>query len=288
LRYSFLIIFVICCLTACNQVSEDKANVQNRSGKTPATVTHIAHAPLVDYAEFKATSAYTRHFNILSPANGTVITAYATNGTPVQKDQLLFSIRPAEKLTERETNISLRSPATGIMQQVEAKSGDVVNRTNILGVVADANSFGFVFDSSQDFSNSLFAGKSIHIILSNGSQLNGFISAEKRSDTSFLMAKVNGPKSLSTGVKATIRVIRQQKSDAASLPLSAVISDTVAQKYWVMKMINKNTAVKVPVTVGMKTQDRVEILTPSFSPNDDILLTGNRGLPDTAVVNVAY
>jgi hypothetical protein len=53
-----------------------------------------------------------------------------------------------------------------------------------------------------------------------------------------------------------------------------------------MEMIDSATAVKVPVTKGIETNDRIEILKPQFSVNDKILLTGNYGLPDTAKVRV--
>jgi hypothetical protein len=51
-----------------------------------------------------------------------------------------------------------------------------------------------------------------------------------------------------------------------------------------MKMIDNNTAVKVPVIKGIETAGKVEILSPVLKPSDMILLTGNYGLPDTAEV----
>jgi uncharacterized NAD(P)/FAD-binding protein YdhS len=54
-----------------------------------------------------------------------------------------------------------------------------------------------------------------------------------------------------------------------------------------MKMINDSTAVKVPVKKGIETSDKVEILSPEFSPQDKILLNGNYGLADTAKVTAS-
>ncbi len=51
-----------------------------------------------------------------------------------------------------------------------------------------------------------------------------------------------------------------------------------------MKMIDSTTAVKVPVTIGLVTSGQVEITSPILKPSDQILLTGNYGLPDTAKV----
>jgi hypothetical protein len=56
--------------------------------------------------------------------------------------------------------------------------------------------------------------------------------------------------------------------------------------FWVMKLIDSTTAVKVPVQKGIESGNRVEILSPKFSPSDMILTSGNYGLPDTAKVIV--
>ena len=53
-----------------------------------------------------------------------------------------------------------------------------------------------------------------------------------------------------------------------------------------MEMMDSVTAVRVAVTKGIETNERIEILKPQFSVNDKILLTGNYGLPDTARVKV--
>ena len=53
-----------------------------------------------------------------------------------------------------------------------------------------------------------------------------------------------------------------------------------------MKLTDSSTAVKVPVTKGMETSDRIEILTPEFSVSDKFLLTGNYGLADTAKIKI--
>ena len=53
-----------------------------------------------------------------------------------------------------------------------------------------------------------------------------------------------------------------------------------------MKLIDSTTAVKVPVQKGIETNSSVEILSPPLSAKDQILITGNYGLTDTAKVSV--
>ena len=55
-----------------------------------------------------------------------------------------------------------------------------------------------------------------------------------------------------------------------------------------MKLINDSIAVKTPIKKGIVTDQRVEILEPGFTGADRILLKGNYGLPDTALVRIQH
>ncbi len=68
------------------------------------------------------------------------------------------------------------------------------------------------------------------------------------------------------------------------LPKAAVLANEEQSEFWVMKLINDSTAIKVPICKGIETSEKVEILKPSFYKTDRILLSGNYGLPDTARV----
>jgi hypothetical protein len=82
-----------------------------------------------------------------------------------------------------------------------------------------------------------------------------------------------------------VRVLKTSRKSAQSLPRSALLTDETENEFWVMKLIGDSIAVKVPVKKGIETKDRVEILSPVFSPADRILVSGNYGLPDSAKVN---
>jgi len=85
---------------------------------------------------------------------------------------------------------------------------------------------------------------------------------------------------------AKVRILRTSRPSAQSLPKAALLTDETEANFWVMKLIDSTTAVKVPVKTGIETSDRVEVLSPVFAPGDKILVTGNYGLPDTAKVKV--
>jgi multidrug efflux pump subunit AcrA (membrane-fusion protein) len=129
------------------------------------------------------------------------------------------------------------------------------------------------------------------MILPDGEKLNGIISGtmpgmDPASQTQKIILKVAAPHFLPENLIAKVKVVKSEKNNTASLPKSALLTDETQSEFWVMKMIDSSTAVKVPVTKGIETGDKVEILSPPFSPNDKIVVTGNYGLPDTAKVKI--
>jgi multidrug efflux pump subunit AcrA (membrane-fusion protein) len=109
---------------------------------------------------------------------------------------------------------------------------------------------------------------------------------DSASQTQQILIKVPSSANIPENLIAKVRILKSEKTNAISLPKQAVLSDESQTNFWVMKMIDSVTAVKVPVIKGMETGDRVEIVRPQFSVNDKILLSGNYGLPDTAKVRI--
>ena len=70
------------------------------------------------------------------------------------------------------------------------------------------------------------------------------------------------------------------------MPAAAILSDETHTEFWVMKLINDSTAVKVAVKKGIETDGKVEIVSPVFNPKERIIITGNYGLSDTASVKI--
>jgi hypothetical protein len=89
---------------------------------------------------------------------------------------------------------------------------------------------------------------------------------------------------LPSNMNAIVSIIRSSRPKATMLPKSAVLGNETQTEFWVMKLINDTTAIKIAITKGFENNDEVEIITPDFLQTDRIILTGSYGLPDTARV----
>jgi hypothetical protein len=55
------------------------------------------------------------------------------------------------------------------------------------------------------------------------------------------------------------------------LPKAAILSNEIETDHWVMLLKNDSTAVKVPVQIGLRNQERTEIISPKFKGTDRIV-----------------
>jgi hypothetical protein len=83
-----------------------------------------------------------------------------------------------------------------------------------------------------------------------------------------------------------VAVSIKKNSAKQILPKSCVAADEMMKDFWVMKLTNDSTAVKVPVKLGDKNETSVEIVSPVFKKTDKIISEGNYGMPDTALIQV--
>jgi hypothetical protein len=113
-----------------------------------------------------------------------------------------------------------------------------------------------------------------------------FPSMTGSSQTERFIMKLSEPAKLPENLIVKVRILKESIDKAASLPKSSILTDETMKSFWVMKLINDSTAVKIPVTTGISEKDFVQIKMPVFNNTDLFLSSGNYGLGDTAIVKV--
>jgi multidrug efflux pump subunit AcrA (membrane-fusion protein) len=162
-----------------------------------------------------------------------------------------------------------------------------------LAVINDANSFSFILALPYELRNYLASNKTLQVLLPDSTKLEGYVASympvvDSVSQTQNVVIKVKTKSMLPENLIGKVRIIKTSHSNAVFVPKAAVLADETQSNFWVMKLIDSTTAVKVPVVKGIETDDKVEIKSPPLSTTDKILVTGNYGLPDTAKVSVTH
>ena len=185
----------------------------------------------------------------------------------------------------------ISADASGFISQVDHQAGDYVQDGEQLAIITDTKSFAFLLNMPYELRPYVMNKKSLDMVLPDGEKLMGIISGvmpsmDPGSQTESVILKVNATHPIPENLIAKVKVVKSEKKMAQSVPKSAVLTDETQTDFWVMKMIDSMTAVKVPIKKGIETTDNVEILSPVFSSTDKILVSGNYGLPDTAKVKI--
>jgi multidrug efflux pump subunit AcrA (membrane-fusion protein) len=127
------------------------------------------------------------------------------------------------------------------------------------------------------------------VLLPNGKSVKANIekvlpSVDPASQTQTFILKLDKgdilPENLNVNVKIPLSYIK----GTLTLPKSAVMSNETLEKFWVMKLINDSTAVRIDIQKGIENDSLIQILDPQLNLNDQIIVDGAYGLPDTASV----
>ena len=270
---------------------------------TPVTVTHPEKGIMAETVQINAVSSFLLKTYAKANANGYLQEVNVHPGQFVNKGQVLFVIKTKEAEALGNTingldtslhfngTVTIKSPGSGYITQLNYTAGNYVQDGEQLAEITDNNSFVFILDLPYELKPYLAANKTLELHLPDSTVLNGYIQSslpavDSVAQTQRFVIKVNSSKIIPANLIAKVSLIKSQKINAVSLPKAAVLSDEVQNSFWVMKMINDSTAVKMNVTKGMETKDNVEITSPPLSSSDNILLTGNYGLADTAKVKI--
>ncbi|HEU4789627.1 MAG TPA: HlyD family efflux transporter periplasmic adaptor subunit [Flavobacterium sp.] len=271
--------------------------------RVPVTLTSIDTTGLQSYIDLNATATYLVKNVIKANATGYLNSVNVATNDYVANGQELFSIKTREaKVLGNSINkidptlgfggaIKVLSNTTGIVTMVNVQQGDYVQDGDALVTINDAKSFAIVLSLPFELKKYISIGQQLNVVLPDNSTRTATVqkfspTVDATSQTQNVVLKINGKQDIPENLIVKVRITKTSSNKAISLPKLAVLSDETETDFWIMKMIDANTAVKIPIEKGVQTEDKVEILSPVLSPKDKILLTGNYGVGDTIKVKV--
>ncbi|QKG58610.1 HlyD family efflux transporter periplasmic adaptor subunit [Hymenobacter sp. BRD128] len=304
---------LLLCLAACHSggtpaaapaadaPAEGEAAVKPRAVVTVGTVQRDT---LTDVLQLSAVSAYPAKDVLRATTTGYLLAPVPVPGQRVAAGQTVFTMQTKEsrvlhldKLTgdprlRFSGTIQIKASQAGVLATVDKLAGDYVQDGEQLAMSYDRNRFGFLLDVPVTQLRYVHTGQSCRIKLPDGRVLPGRVTQELATGDATLQTqrytvRPTGPvPDLPENLAVQVELDRTAPHLTPTLPRAALLTDETQTEFWVMRLLNDSTAVKVPVTVGNQQTDRVEIKSPTFTSRDKILFSGNYGLDDTAAVKV--
>jgi len=288
-------------LVSCKHADPDDSS-DEQAVVTPVTVT-VAHTGLMaDTIEMNATSTFLQKSIVKASSNGYLTMVNAVVGKTAGNGEVLFVLKTKEAQSIGNTInaldstfkfsglITIRAARTGHITEVNHQVGDYVQDGEQLAVINDVTSFVFVLNLPYELRPYVLGKRDVQLKLPDGQKLAGTISSvtaivDSATQTQNVYIKVPSDQ-LPVNLVAKVDIVKTAKNNAVFLPRQAVLANETQTGFWVMKVVNDTTAVKVPVTKGLQTNGQVEIVSPTFTANDQFVLTGNYGLADTATIKI--
>jgi len=281
--------------------SNDPSAVENApESRTPITFTHVSQGPIGNSVMLNATAQYLRKNAVRSNVTGRVERAHFALGARVTAGQLLYEVRTKEAealgaIAAQDSsfrvrgNIRIIAPSSGVVVQMDKLQNDYVSDGDQLAVIADAASSVFVVNVPYELNQAARIGTEVTIVLPDSSEVKGKITMplstmDALSQTQGFVVAPEGARVFPEGLVGNLRLVVDEHADGQLVPAECVIGNEEMTHFWVMRLIDDSTAIKVPVTRGIVDHDRVEILEPLFKPDDRLVLTGGYGMADTAKV----
>ena len=300
LKPIYICLMLLCCgLWTCKPTAKEEEEKKPNT-VTPVHITHIETGPLTDYIELNATSSFLKKQIIKSIANGYITNIAVNIGDRVSEGNILFTIKTKEASAMKDLHdttlnfsgvIKIKASKSGVISMINHQLGDYVQDGEQLCMISEQSSFVFLMDVPFEIHKYAKPGVVCDIVLPGkdiikGTIKSGLSAMDVGSQTQSYVVQPATDNLLPENLIAKVRIAKERKGDAVTLPKSAILSDEIQTSFWIMKLINDSVAVKVPVKKGIETSERTEILSPKLGTKDRILSSGNYALPDTAKVSV--
>ncbi len=295
-------VVIVLVITSCGP-GKGVQEEQGLTAKVPVQVTFVRTGSINDNLILSATTVYLKR-NVVTAQIPAFITKVNIHlGDRITKGSVLYELETKErralgKQTGTDTSmrnfgfIKVYAPASGIISTLDKQqTGDYILEGTQLCTVAENNDLAFQLNVPFEFIQFVKVGSQCKITLPDTSSYTAVITTpltamNALAQTQTFLAKTKEILFLPENLIVKVQIAKAADGNKQVLPKLCVLSDEMMQEFWVMKLINDSTAIKVPVVIGNKNEMEVEIHQPQFNASDRIISNGNYGLSDTALVKI--
>lgn len=280
--------------------SYNKKNDPVVTSGTPVKIANPTVTSLTDYMRFNANTTFLKKEIIRSTFQGFIQKVFKNIGDNVRTGDLIFQIITKEAYATDSMKIKLgdenfrgsvliKAKSNGILTETNYNIGDFVLDGEQLAVISNPSSLAVLLNVPYQHVTKIKIGSGCILILPNGQKLNETItkalpSVDLISQTQTFLVEFSDLKNLPANLNIEIKIPKNIVKNVTVLPRTAIQSNETLDNFWIMKMINDSTAIKIPITKGIENDSLVQIIQPDLQINDRIIVDGAYGLLDTAKV----
>ena len=283
--------------SACGNGSDKTTDEKNGA---PVYVVNPSLKNMNNYLQLNANTIFQKKEIVRATFQGFIVKFFKKIGDRINAGDEILQIQTKESSADGKMDLNLgkgsfkgivtiKSKTGGVFTEQNHNIGDFVTDGEQIAVISDPSSLVIQLNVPYQFVSSVKLGNACTINLPDGKSMSGIInkalpSVDQASQTQTYLIQLHQFENLPENLNVIVKIPVQYISNALTVPKSAMMTDETQSKFWVMKMINESTAVKVNVTKGIENDSVVQLLNNNLTKNDRIISEGAFGLPDTAKV----
>ena len=188
-------------------------------------------------------------------------------------------------------NITIKAQANGILTYLNYNTGDFVSEGEQLAIISKPSSLRINLNVPYQYVLKINLNSICTVMLPDGKTVKARIqkvmpSVDEASQTQTYILKLDKDENLPENLNVSVQIPISYAKEALTVPKSAIMSNETLDNFWVMKLINDTTAVRVDIQKGIVNDSLVQIIKPQLDLTERIISDGAYGLPDTAKVVV--
>ncbi len=270
--------------------------------KVSVKVVNPSTGNLVEYLEVNATTVFQKREVVRATFQGFVLKSFKKIGDAVKPGDEIVKIQTKESYANSGANVdinnktikgivTLKANTDGILTTQNHNTGDYVAEGEQVAEISNVNSLALIMSVPFQSTANIHSGGGCKIQLPDKKIIDGVISkalpsVDATSQTQSYIVNLTKGIALPESLNVIVKIPTQTVNNALIIPKSSIMTDETQSKYWVMKLLNDSTAIKVEIQKGIENGESVQILKPVFTKEDRIIGEGAFGLSDTASVKI--
>ncbi|MCX6152391.1 MAG: efflux RND transporter periplasmic adaptor subunit [Ignavibacteriales bacterium] len=293
---SLLLFFLAIIYYSCNSKKDEQ--IEAASG-APVKFVNPLTTKMIDYLQLNANTVYLKKEIVRAGFQGYIQKIFKNIGDEVKQGEVLLLLQTKESfamdnITDKtvegtKSSVQIKAKSNGILTQLNYHSGDYISEGEQIAVMANPNSLKVTLNVPYQNSSEIKIGQTCNLILPGGRSLVGKItssipSMDAESQTQTYLITCNELVVLPENLNLTVKIPIHTINSATVLNKTCVLSNENLDQFWIMKLINDSTAVRMNVMKGIENDSLIQILSPKLNIKDEIISEGGYGLTDTAKI----
>ncbi len=247
---------------------------------------------LRDYLEFGGDVTAKSNIDILPDTAGKIAEVRVRVGDSVTKNQIIAYVDPSRPGMNYELS-PVKAPIAGTITAVNVVAGSMVSPQLSVGKVSKMESLEIGMSVPERFVSKIKEGQKAYlrfdaypsqVFIAKIIEVSPVLDQSSRTMGAKL-ALIERDDRIKAGMFARIKLITDTKTSTVKIPASAIVSRFGDNFVFVVDGEEKNSVRKQPVTVGIRVDDKAEILS-GVKANEEVIVRGQTLLEDGSRINI--